>query len=73
MQHIRTHTGTAAPGGPSAEAAEARVLWRRPHRRVIIKSIMATQKSMLHEMKWDQRYAVSAIEEVLTPALILYP
>jgi D-serine deaminase-like pyridoxal phosphate-dependent protein len=34
---------------------------------------MATQKSMLHEMKLDQRYAVSAIEEVLTPALILYP
>src|SRR6202040_3715657 len=42
-------------------------------RRVIIKSVMATQKSMLHEMKLDQRYAVSAIEEVLTPALILYP
>jgi D-serine deaminase-like pyridoxal phosphate-dependent protein len=34
---------------------------------------MAAQKSMLHEMKLDQRYAVSAIEDVLTPALLLYP
>ena len=28
---------------------------------------------MLHEMKLDQRYAVSAIEDILTPALLLYP
>ena len=28
---------------------------------------------MLHEMKLEQRYAVSAIEDVLTPALLLYP
>jgi len=34
---------------------------------------MATQKSMLHEMNLDQRYAVSAIEDILTPALLLYP
>ena len=34
---------------------------------------MAAQKSMLHEMKLDQRYAVSAIEDILTPALLLYP
>jgi D-serine deaminase-like pyridoxal phosphate-dependent protein len=34
---------------------------------------MAAQKSMLHEMKLDQRHAVSAIEDVLTPALLLYP
>jgi D-serine deaminase-like pyridoxal phosphate-dependent protein len=43
------------------------------HLRVIIKSVMATQKSMLHELSWDQRYAVSGIEEVLTPALVMYP
>ncbi|MFZ1137857.1 MAG: D-TA family PLP-dependent enzyme [Candidatus Sulfotelmatobacter sp.] len=34
---------------------------------------MAPQKSMLHEFEWDQRYAVSRIEDVLTPALVMYP
>jgi D-serine deaminase-like pyridoxal phosphate-dependent protein len=34
---------------------------------------MATQKTMLTEFAWDQRYRVSAIENVLTPALLLYP
>ncbi|MFZ0861781.1 MAG: D-TA family PLP-dependent enzyme [Candidatus Sulfotelmatobacter sp.] len=34
---------------------------------------MAPQKSMLHEFDWDQRYAVSRIEDVLTPALVMYP
>jgi len=34
---------------------------------------MATQKSMLPELTWDQRYALSRIEDVLTPALLLYP
>jgi D-serine deaminase-like pyridoxal phosphate-dependent protein len=34
---------------------------------------MATQKSMLHEMKLDQRYTLSTIEDLLTPALLLYP
>lgn len=34
---------------------------------------MAMQKSMLSDFAWDQRYRVSAIEDVLTPALLLYP
>ena len=34
---------------------------------------MATQKSMLNDFAWDPRYRVSAVEEVLTPALVLYP
>jgi hypothetical protein len=34
---------------------------------------MATQKSMLSEFGWDQRYYVSSIEDVLTPALLMYP
>jgi D-serine deaminase-like pyridoxal phosphate-dependent protein len=34
---------------------------------------MPTQKSMLPELNWDQRYAVTGIEDLLTPALILYP
>jgi D-serine deaminase-like pyridoxal phosphate-dependent protein len=34
---------------------------------------MVTQKSMLSEFAWDQRYRVAALEDVLTPALILYP
>jgi len=28
---------------------------------------------MLQEFPWDPRYAVSGIEDVLTPALVLYP
>jgi D-serine deaminase-like pyridoxal phosphate-dependent protein len=31
------------------------------------------QKSMLSEFAWDQRYGVPDIENVLTPALLLYP
>src|SRR6202048_2284725 len=34
---------------------------------------MATKKSMLSEFGWDQRYCVSGIEDVLTPALVMYP
>ena len=30
---------------------------------------MATQKSMLSEFAWDQRYRIDAIEDVLTPAI----
>jgi len=33
---------------------------------------MAMQKSMLKEFSWDQRYRVSGIEGVLTPALVTY-
>jgi D-serine deaminase-like pyridoxal phosphate-dependent protein len=41
--------------------------------RAIIESEMAAQKSMLSEFPWDPRYRVSSIEELLTPALVLYP
>jgi len=41
--------------------------------RAIIKTAMATQKFMLNEFAWDQRYRVAAVEDVLTPALVLYP
>src|SRR6266404_1033108 len=34
---------------------------------------MAAQKTMLSEFPWDPRYRVSSIEELLTPALVLYP
>jgi D-serine deaminase-like pyridoxal phosphate-dependent protein len=34
---------------------------------------MATQKSMLSEFPWDVRYRVSSLDDVLTPALLLYP
>ncbi len=34
---------------------------------------MATQKSMLNEFGWDQCYDVSGIDDVLTPALVVYP
>ena len=28
---------------------------------------------MLSEFPWDERYRVKSIEEVLTPALVVYP
>lgn len=34
---------------------------------------MAAQLSMLGEFAWDERYRLSSIEEVLTPALLVYP
>jgi len=39
----------------------------------IIEAPMAAQKSMLNEFPWNQHYCVTGIEEVLTPALVLYP
>ena len=44
-----------------------------PHLSCIITLIMSTQKSMLAEFPWDQRYQLSSIADVLTPALLLYP
>jgi D-serine deaminase-like pyridoxal phosphate-dependent protein len=41
--------------------------------RVIIEAAMAAQKSMLSEYAWDPRYKVSGIEDVMTPALVVYP
>jgi len=34
---------------------------------------MAAQKSIVSEFAWNQRYRVGALEDVLTPALLLYP
>src|SRR5271163_1564627 len=34
---------------------------------------MTTQKSMISEYSWDPRYAVSGVEDVMTPALVVYP
>jgi D-serine deaminase-like pyridoxal phosphate-dependent protein len=34
---------------------------------------MAAQKTMLSEFAWDPRYRVSGIEDILTPALVVYP
>jgi D-serine deaminase-like pyridoxal phosphate-dependent protein len=42
-------------------------------RRAIIESAMATQKFMLAEYPWHERYRVTTIDDVLTPALLLYP
>ncbi len=39
--------------------------------RAIIEAM--AQKSMLHEYGWNQAYAVSGIDDMLTPALVLYP
>lgn len=42
-------------------------------RRAIIASEMAAQKSIISEFAWDDIYRVSDFEDVLTPALIVYP
>ncbi|HTW32414.1 MAG TPA: D-TA family PLP-dependent enzyme [Candidatus Sulfotelmatobacter sp.] len=34
---------------------------------------MATGQPMLSEWRWDERYRVSGIEDVITPALVMYP
>jgi len=34
---------------------------------------MASQNFMLSEFPWDQRYRVTGLEDVLTPALVVYP
>jgi len=34
---------------------------------------MATAKSMLSEFEWDQQYHLSGFEDLLTPALVMYP
>jgi D-serine deaminase-like pyridoxal phosphate-dependent protein len=39
----------------------------------IIEATMATQKVMLSEFPWDERYRISDIDNVLTPALVVYP
>src|ERR1700693_3947169 len=41
---------------------------RRYHR-----AVATPQTSMLQEITWDPRYAVSGIEDVLTAALVMYP
>src|SRR5260370_28307770 len=58
----------------SAEAKVSSMFYGPESRlRVIIDSEMTAQKSMLSEFPWDPRYLVSSIEELLTPALVLYP
>src|SRR5271156_726145 len=34
---------------------------------------MAAEKMMVKEFAWNPRYAISGIDEILTPALVLYP
>ena len=41
--------------------------------RAIIEAAMPAQKSMLNQFEWDEHYKVSGIEDVLTPALLIYP
>ena len=39
----------------------------------MIEAAMAAHKFMLSEFPWDERHRVTGIEEVLTPALVVYP
>lgn len=45
----------------------------RNARSALSSSGMAAKKIMLSEFAWDERYRVDDINEVLTPALVLYP
>ena len=48
-------------------------MWPESRLRAIIEAGMATQKCILSEFAWDQRYRASSLDDVLTPALLLYP
>lgn len=48
-------------------------MWPESRLRAIIEAGMATPKYMLSEFAWDQRYRASSLDDVLTPALLLYP
>jgi len=39
----------------------------------MIEAAMAAHKFMLSEFAWDERHRVAGIEDVLTPALVIYP
>jgi D-serine deaminase-like pyridoxal phosphate-dependent protein len=39
----------------------------------MIEAAMAELKYMLSEFPWDERHRVSGIEDILTPALVIYP
>lgn len=41
--------------------------------RAIIYGAMTTQKSMVDAFGWDSRYQVRGFEDVMTPALVVYP
>jgi len=46
---------------------------RDSHWRGIIELMMTTHKMMVSEFAWDERYRVTDIADVLTPALLVYP
>jgi D-serine deaminase-like pyridoxal phosphate-dependent protein len=39
----------------------------------IIEAAMATNKGMIGELHWNERYKISEADDILTPALIVYP
>ena len=39
----------------------------------MIEAAMAAHQFMLSEFPWDERHRLSGIEDVLTPALVVYP
>jgi D-serine deaminase-like pyridoxal phosphate-dependent protein len=39
----------------------------------MIRNAMAPMKSMLSELPWDPQYEVPGLEDILTPALVIYP
>ena len=48
-------------------------LWPRLEVTRLIEATMETQKVMLSEFPWDERYRVCDTDNVLTPALVVYP
>jgi D-serine deaminase-like pyridoxal phosphate-dependent protein len=61
-------------GQPPSAVRRAKLgLFARRYSRRYHRCLMSAQKSMLQEFPWDQRYAVPGLEDVLTPALVMYP
>jgi D-serine deaminase-like pyridoxal phosphate-dependent protein len=49
------------------------LLFYATHLRAIIEAAMAAINFLLDEFPWDSRYAVSGLDDILTPALVIYP
>jgi D-serine deaminase-like pyridoxal phosphate-dependent protein len=57
----------------AAARLDSRAAKRAAAQRAIIEPAMASSKLMLPEYPWSERYRLSTTENVLTPALVIYP
>src|SRR5258708_36163382 len=69
---IRNSGGQSTSPMSRSEARDLCVLWPRVALTRYHRGVMATQKFMLSDFPWDPRYRVSSLDDVLTPALLVY-